>query len=150
MNCNNNGRTFIDFLTLVPGGTAEDATYQIALTHYCCGNRKVCINEALPIAADLKFQVLGEPHSVGNGTFCCDVLCTGTCTYMPYRCGCQCGQCPVTDNIYCTMCVPCSSAETPIITAGIAVASPTNVQPCCGVTNAIGINCSFNVATEEA
>lgn len=151
MACNsNNGMTYVDFLTLVPGGTAEDATYQLSLTHYCCGNRKVCINEALPISANLQFQVLGTPRSLGNDTYCCDVLCTGTCTYMPYTCGCQCNQCPVTDNIYTTLCVPCSSADVPIITAGTSVAMPTNVKACCNVTNAIGINCSFNVSTEAA
>lgn len=151
MACNcNNGKTFIDFLTAVPGGTAEEATYQLALTHYTCGNRKLCINEAYPITADLKFTPLGTPKSVGNETYCCDVLCSGTCTYMPFKCGCNCGVCPQTDNIYTTLCVPCSSATTPTITAGVAQCSPTNVQPCCNVTNAISLTTSFKVATAEA
>lgn len=152
MACNsNNGKTFIDFLTAVPGGTAEDATYQLALTHYTCGNRKLCINEAYPITADLKFTPVGTPRSVGNDTYCCDVLCTGTCTYMPYRCGCGgCNTCPVTDNVYCSMCVPCSSAETPAITAGAVQCSPANVQPCCNVTNAVALTTSFKVATAGA
>lgn len=154
MACNsNNGKTFIDFLTAVPGGTAEKATYQLALTHYLCGNRKLCINEAYPITADLKFTPMGTPKSVGNDTYSCDVLCTGTCTYMPYAgnsCNCQCGQCPRTENIYTMMSVPCSSDAVPAIKAGTTVCSPTNVQACCNVTNAVALNTSFEVSTAEA
>lgn len=153
MACNcKNGTTEIDFLTLVPGGTATDATYQLSLTHYTCGNRKICATGFFPVTANLDYKVLGTPQSVGNDTYCCDVLCTGTCTYMPYRCGsqCQCNQCPVTDNIYFTLCVPCSSAVAPTITAGTTVATPTNLTDCCNITNAVGISTSFNVATADA
>lgn len=147
----NNGKTYIDFLTTVAGGTAENATYMVALTHYTCGNRKLCINESYPTTAELKFTPMGAPKSVGNGTYCCDVLCTGTCTYMPYRYGCNCNNnCPVTDNIYCTMCVPCSSDKTPTITAGEVQCSPTNVQPCYNVTNAVALTTSFAVAEADA
>ena len=150
MSCNcKNGATEIDFLTLIAGSTLADANYQISLTHYLCGNRKVCVGSYYPIAADLNYKVLGTPQNIGNDTYCCDVLVTGTCTYMPYKCGCQnqCNQCPVTDNIYFTMCVPCSSADVPTITGGIVVASPTNLKDCCNVTNAVAITTSFNVAT---
>jgi len=150
MSCNcKNGKTEIDFLTLVPGGEAADANYVLNLTHYTCGNRKICANGFMPITADLKYQVMGTPQDLGNGIFCCDVLCTGTVTYMPYKCGqqCQCNQCPVTENIFCSMCVPCSSAAVPTITAGNAVATPTNLTDCCNITNAVGIAASFNVAT---
>ena len=154
MACNcKNGTTEIDFLTLVPGGTAENATYQLDLTHYTCGNRKICANGFFPITANLTYQALGTPHSVGNDTYCCDVLCSGTVTYMPYKngCGqqCPCNQCPVTDNIFVTMCVPCSSATTPTITAGTVVATPTNLKDCCNVTNAVGLATSFNVTTAQ-
>lgn len=150
MACNcKNGTTDIDFLTLVAGGTAENSNYLLSLTHYTCGNRKICANGLYPISANLNYTVLNAPHDVGNGVYCCDVLCSGTCTYMPYRCGngCDCNQCPVTDNIYFTMCIPCSSAAVPTITAGKVVATPTNLTDCCNVTNAIGITTSFNVAT---
>lgn len=155
MACNcNNGKTFIDFLTAVPGGTAEEATYQLALTHYTCGNRKLCVNnEVYPITADLKFTPVGTPRSIGNETYCCDVICTGTCTYMPYRYGCGnngCNVCPQTDNVYCSLCVPCSSDAVPTITAGEVQCSPTNVQPCSNVTNAVSLTTSFKVATAEA
>ena len=152
MPCNcKNGTTEIDFLTLVPGGTAENANYQLALTHYTCGNRKICATGFFPVSANLQYRVLGTPQSIGNGTYCCDVLVTGTCTYMPYKCGCNqqcpCNQCPVTDNIYFTLCVPCSSATAPTITGGEVVATPTNLTDCCNITNAVGISTSFNVTT---
>lgn len=144
-----NGTTEIDFLTLVPGGTAANATYLLNATHFTCGNRKLCANSMYPVTANLQFQVLNAPHSVGNGTYCCDVLCSGTVTYMPYKIGgnCQCNQCPTTDNVFVTMCVPCSSADVPTITAGTAVATPTNISDCCNVTDAIAIATSFNVTT---
>jgi hypothetical protein len=151
-NCKN-GTTVIDFLTLVPGGTAANANYVLNLTHYTCGHRKLCANGYMPVTANLNYQVLGTPNDLGNGTYCCDVLCTGQVTYMPYKCGdnrCKCNTCPVTDNIYVTMCVPCSSVEVPTITAGKAVAAPSDVKDCCPVTNAIGIATSFNVTTAAA
>lgn len=148
MSCNQNGKTLVEYLTPVSGGTAANATYLLALDHFTCGNRKLCTQEVFPVTADLKFTPLGAPVDIGNGTYCQEVLCSGTCTYMPYQRGCQCENvCPRTENIYCTICVPCSSATTPVLTAGKAVASPTNVQPCCNVTNAIAITTSLNVAT---
>ena len=39
MNCNNNGKTFVVSLTTVPGGTAADASYLLALDHFTCGNK---------------------------------------------------------------------------------------------------------------
>lgn len=147
MSCNQNGKTLVEYLTPVPGGTATDASYLLALDHFTCGNRKLCAQEIFPVTADLKFTPLGTPVDIGNGTYCQEVLCSGTVTYMPYVCGCQCGVCPRTENIYCTFCVPCSAATTPTLTAGTAVASPTNVQPCQNVTNAIAITCTVNVAT---
>ena len=146
----NNGKTFVVSLTTVPGGTAANANYLLALDHYTCGNRKLCSQgEVFPVTADLKATAIGAPVDVGNGTFCQEVLISGTCTYMPYRCGCQCqcGVCPVTDNIYCTICVPCSSAATPTLTIGTSVASPTNVQPCSNVTNCVAITTTLNVTT---
>lgn len=152
MPCNcKNGTTEIDFLTLIPGGTAEDANYLLSLTHFCCGNRKICANGLYPISANLNFQVQNTPVSVGNGAYCCDVLCVGTVTYMPYKTGCNgqcpCNQCPVTDNVFVTMCVPCSSAVAPTLTAGTVVATPTDVKDCCNVTNAVALTTSFNVTT---
>ena len=143
----NNGKTFVVSLTTVPGGTAANANYLLQLDHYTCGNRKLCTQEMFPVSADLKAQAIGSPVDVGNGTFCQEVLVSGTCTYMPYVCGCQCNVCPQTDNIYCTICVPCSSNVQPKVGIETSVASPTNVQPCCNVTNCIAITTTINVAT---
>ena len=143
----NNGKTFVVSLTTVPGGTAANANYLLALDHYTCGNRKLCTQEMFPVSADLKAQAIGSPVDVGNGTFCQEVLISGTCTYMPYQCGCQCNVCPQTDNIYCTICVPCSSNVQPKVGIETSVSSPTNVQPCCNVTNCIAITTTINVAT---
>ena len=147
MNCNNNGKTFVVSLTTIPGGTAADASYLLALDHYNCGGRKVCVSETYPITADLKATALGQPVDVGNGAYCQEVLVSGTCTYMPYVCGCQCNVCPKVDNIYTTICVPCSAATVPTLTVGTSVASPTNVQPCNNVTNCVAITTTINVTT---
>lgn len=144
---NNNGKTFVVSLTTIPGGTAANANYLLQLDHYTCGNKKLCINEAFPVTADLKATAIGLPVNVGNGAFCQEVLVSGSCTYMPYYCGCQCNVCPVTENIYTNICVPCSSAAAPTLAVGNSVASPTNVQPCCNVTNCVAITTTLNVTT---
>ena len=147
MNCNNNGKTFVVSLTTIPGGTAADANYLLQLDHYTCGNRKLCTQEVFPVTADLKATPIGSPVSVGNDAYCQEVLISGSVTYMPYQCGCQCGVCPRTENIYCTLCVPCSAATTPTLAIGTSQAAPTNVQPCCNVTNCVAITTTLNVAT---
>ena len=147
MTCNNNGKTYVISLTTIPGGTAANASYLLQLDHYTCGNRKLCVQEVFPVTADLKATPLGAPVSVGNGSYCQEVLIAGSVTYMPYQCGCQCNVCPRTENIYTTICVPCSAATTPTLTVGTSVASPTNVQPCCNVTNCIAITTTINVTT---
>ena len=144
---NMNGKTTVVSLTTIPGGTAANANYLLQLDHYTCGNRKLCTQELFPVTADLKFTALGTPVSVGNDTYCCEVLVSGSVTYMPYQCGCQCNVCPRTENIYTTICVPCSSAAVPTLTAGTSVATPTNAQPCSNVTNCIAITSSLNVTT---
>lgn len=147
-NCNNNGKTFVVSLTTIPGGTAADANYLLQLDHYTCGGRKLCTQEVFPITAELTATPLGLPVDVGNGTFCQEVLISGSCTYMPYQCGCKCNVCPRTENVYCTICVPCSAATTPTLSIGKSVASPTNVQPCCNTTNCIAVTTTLNVSTE--
>lgn len=153
MACNNNynGQTFVNTCIPAPGATATSATYVVDLTHYNCGNRKVCANGAYPITADLNYKAIGTPQSVGNDTYVQDILITGTCTYMPYRngqnaCGCGCN-CPVTENIWATVSVPVSSATAPTVTAGETIASATNLKDCCSITNAESIVGSFNLAT---
>ena len=151
MACNQNGQTYVNTCIPVPGATATDATYVVDLTHYTCGNRKICANGAYPVTADLNYKAVGAPQSVGNDSYVQDVLITGTCTYMPYRngqnqCGCGCN-CPVTENVWATVSVPVASATAPTITAGDVIASPTNLKDCCSVTNAVSLVGSFNLAT---
>ena len=145
--CNNNGRTLVVSLTTIPGGTAANANYLLTLDHFTCGNRKLCTQEMFPVTADLKATAMGLPVNIGNGSFCQEVLISGSVTYMPYVCGCNCNVCPRTENIYCTICVPCSSAVSPTLTIGNSVAAPTGAQPCCNITNAIAITTSLNVTT---
>ena len=150
MPCKNNGQTYVNTLTPAPGATAASATYVVDMTHYTCGNKKICANGAYPITADLNFKAQGLPQPVGNATYVQDVLITGTVNYMPYRngqnaCGCGCN-CPVTENVWAVVSVPVSAAAAPTITAGETIASPTNLKDCCSLTNAVALVCSFNVA----
>ena len=145
---NNNGKTFVVSLTTIPGTTLADGTYLLSLDHYLCGNRKICVSDATyPIVANLNATPIGQPVDVGNATFCQETLITGSITYLPYVCGCNCGICPRTENIYCSVCLPCSSNVVPKVDIGTSVAAPTNVQPCCNVTNAVAITTTVNVAT---
>ena len=150
MACNNNGQTYLNSLVPVAGSTAADATYVFNLTHFTCGNRKVCVNGAFPITANLAYQVQ-RIYSVGNEAYNADILVSGIVTYMPHRTGgnyngCNCAPCPITENIWTVLSVPVSAATGPTITAGVCQCSPTNVSDCCNITNAISITSSFNVA----
>ena len=150
MPCNNNGQTYVNTLTPAPGATAANANYVVDMTHYTCGNRKICANGAYPVTADLNFKAQGLPQPVGNDTYVQDVLITGIVNYMPYKngqnnCGCGCN-CPVTENIWAVVSVPVAAATSPTITAGETIASPTNLKDCCSITNAVSLVCSFNVA----
>lgn len=146
-NCNNNGKTIVEYLTTIPGGTATNANYLLSLEHYLCGNRKVCTQESFPISANLSATAIGSPVSVGNGSYCVEVLVSGNITYLPFTCGCNCNVCPRTEGVYVSICVPCSSSAVPTLTIGTSVASPTNIAPCCNVTNAVAITTTLNVTT---
>lgn len=157
-NCNsNNGKTYINSILPLPKAVASatSTTYVFDLTHYLCGNRKLCINAAYPLSAVLNYQVQSiEP--VGNGAYDCTILCTGQCTYMPYKCGCNscnpcnncnpCNICPQTDYIFCQFNIPLTSETVPTLTAGIAVCDPANVSDCCNTTNAVSISSSLLVS----
>lgn len=156
MGCfNTNGQTYVNTCVPVPGASATSATYVVDLTHFTCGNRKICANGAYPVTGSLSYKVLDAPKSVGNNSYVVDVLITGTCTYLPYRtgqstCGCGCN-CPISENVWATVSVPVASAAVPTITAGDVLASPTNLRDCCSVTNAVSLVSSFNLAsTAEA
>ena len=145
-----NGATLSDFQSLVPGGTADNATYLLGLTQYTCGNRKMPINDdAYPVIANLTASVIGTPKNVGNGSFCCQVQVLGTVTYRPCNC-CEPKQVYVVKNLF----LPCPTAEAPTLTIGEVIAQPQPISyfnGCCSsyysCTNKISITTSLNVAS---
>ena len=149
MNCNVNGKTYVDFLTPAPGGTATSASYNLGLTHYTCGNKKMCINggEGLPGISALDVQVLGTPRLIGNGQYCCDVRCMCDLTYRQvYQCGCS-NPCLETEKIIATVCVPVSSDTVPTVTANGALVDPVGFSCPSQSTNEVSITVSFTLAT---
>lgn len=149
-NCRN-GQTYVNTCIPAPGATATDATYVLNLTHYTCGQKKICANGAYPITANLDYRVLGTPESVGNDTYNCSVLVTGSVTYMPYKsngygCSCNCPACPVTENVWTTLSVPVTTDAIPALTAGDCVCEATELRDCSSLTDAVSITTSFNVA----
>ena len=151
MSCNRNGQTYVNTCIPVPGATAENATYVVDLTHYTCGNKKICANGAFPVTANLNYQVIGTPQSVGNDAYQVDVMITGQVTYMPYVYGqgmCGCNVCPVTENIWATVSVPWTADTAPAALPGTPVATPTNLRDCCSITNAVSIVDSFALAVK--
>ena len=141
-----NGQTHVNTVIPFPGATATAATYVVDLTHYFCGNRKVCANSAFPIAANLNYQVLSVDE-VGKGVYNATIFVTGQISYKPYRNGCNsCGcedNCYRTDNVWATISVPVTSADTPTITPGICKCAATNLRDCCSVSNAVSVVTSF-------
>lgn len=151
MDCNcKNGATELDFLSLVPGGTAENANYMLGLTQYTCGGKKMAVNDAAyPVIANLQASVIGTPQDIGNGAFCCEVQISGTVKFRACR-DCE----PSEVFVLKQFCVPCSSATAPTITIGKVVAQPEPIayyRGCCAAqypcTNKIAITTSINVAT---
>ena len=153
MSCNRNGETYVNTLVPVPGATAEQASYVLDLTHFLCGNRKVCANSAFPIAANLNYQVLSVDE-LGKGAYNANIFITGQVSYKPYRngnssCGCE-DNCYRTDNIWVSLSVPVTTADTPTITPGLTKCVATNLRDCCNVSNAVSIATSFMVESPAA
>ena len=145
-----NGATELDFLLPVLGGTAANAVYEVGLTQYTCGRRRLAVNDsAHPVVANLSASVLGTPKSLGNGAFCCEVQIIGTLAYKACNC-CE----PKEVYVVSQFCVPCSSAAVPTVTLGEVIAQPEAVSyfnGCCtGVyptTNRIAVTTSLGVTT---
>ena len=150
MNCKSNGATQLDFLSLVAGGTADNADYICGLTQYTCGNKQMAVNDPThPVKAELSASVVGSPQNLGNGTFCCEVLVAGTMTYKPCGC-CE----PREVFIAKQFCVPCSSAVAPTVSVGNVIAQPEAsivYNGCCACsypsTNKAALTFSINVTT---
>lgn len=143
----NNGKTFVNFLTPAPGGTEASASYLLGLTHYTCGNKKMCVNGAdgMPIASNLDVQLLGGVNDLGNGQYCCDVRFVCDVTYQQVTgCGCCPNTCLQTEKVVATLCVPCGATVTGVQANGV-MANAANVRCGCSVTNQVDLTVSFTI-----
>lgn len=150
MSCNcKNGRTYVNFLTPAPGGTATSASYNLGLTHYTCGNKKMCVNsaEGFPLASNLDVQVMGSPRLLGNGQYCCDVRCICDVTYQQvYGCGCCQNTCLQTEKVVASVCVPCGETAPTVVANGV-VADAVNINCNGSSTNEVALTLSFTLNT---
>lgn len=150
MNCNVNGKTYVNYCTPAAGGTAASASYMLSLTHYLCGDKEMCINngEGLPSISVLNSQVLNAPRLLGNGQYCCDVSFMCDLTYREvYKCGCS-NPCPQNERFTANYCLLLTSDTVPTVTVNGALVDP--VGECCASqkTNEVSVFISFTVATE--
>lgn len=149
-----NGKTYVNFLTPVQGSTEASASYVLGLTHFTCGNKKMCVNNAngFPVASNLDVQVLGVPRLIPNTeVYCCDIRVICDLTYeQVYGCGCCPNTCLQTEKIVAVVCVPVTSADIPTVSASGALADPANVACGCSTTNECTLNVSFTLETAPA
>ena len=156
MACNNrNGKTYYNSLTPFPGGTGTSTSYLLDCTHYTCGNKQMCINsaEGFPLASNFDVQVLGVPRPFeGSDLYCCDVRLICDLTYQQvYRCGCGCpNSCLETEKVIVTKCIPCPSADVPVVKAVGVSASPVGVTCGCSSTNVVDVEFAFTVESEAS
>lgn len=146
----NNGKTFVNWMTPGPGQTAASAPWQVGLTHYTCGNKKMCVNsaEGFPVASALSVQVIGGPNLIPeSGQYCCDVRIICDVTYQQvWGCSCCPNTCPVTEKVVATVCVPCGETLPTVADAGVT-ANAANVQCGCSTTNEMALNVAFTLET---
>lgn len=145
-----NGQTFVNWLTPAPGGTEASAPYQVGLTHYTCGNKKMCVynGEGFPVASALDVQIIGGPNLLpGSTQYCCDVRIICDVTYQQiWGCSCSPNTCLVTEKVVATVCVPCGETLPTIANTGV-VAAAANVQCGCSTTNEMSLNVAFTLET---
>lgn len=148
-----NGETVLTSLAVVPTGTqsATSQEYMLDLTHYLCGNRKVCIGGNYPLQGVLNFTLDGVPVSVGNDAYAVTVNVTGSVNYKPYVQGC-CNVCPKQDFVGLKLTIPVYSATgVPTVTLSTAgsVVNTTAIatQDCCSITNEVRMLTSLIVTT---
>ena len=148
MACNSkNGKTYYNSLTPFPGGTEASTTYLLGCSHYTCGNKQMCVTaDGFPLASNFDIQVLGVPRPVGDH-YCCDIRCICDLTYQQvYRCGCGCpNSCLETEKVIVTRCIPCPSADVPVVTPVGVSASPVGATCGCPSTNLANVEFAFTV-----
>ena len=155
MACNNrNGKTYFNSLTPFPGGTEESTSYLMDCTFYTCGNKQMCVNsaEGYPFARNFEAQVLNVPRPLGDGLYCCDVRFTCQLVYQQvYRCGCVCpNNCLQSEDVVVTRCIPCPSADVPVVKAVGVSASPVGVTCGCPSTNVADVEFAFTVESSAS
>ena len=146
-----NGSTSVNFLTPYPA--ADTQSYLLQLTHWTCGNRQMCLNnaEGLPIVSNLTLQQVGAIQSLGNGTYCCDVRCVCDLTYQQIMgSGCCPNYCLQTEKCVATVCVPVLADTEPTLTPNGASVTPLRVSCRCNTTNMVAIDVSFGIEQAAA
>lgn len=156
MACNQkNGKTYYNSLTAFQGGTEASTNYLLDCTHYTCMNRQMCINsgEGFPLAKNFDIQVLGVPRPLGNsGLYCCDIRCICDLVYQQvYRCGNGCpNTCLQEETVVVTRCIPCPSADVPIVKALGVSATPVGASCGCPSTNVAEVEFAFAIESGES
>ena len=143
-----NGQTYVDYLSPLPGGTAESATWQMGLTHYTCGNKKMCVDsaEGFPAASNLDVQVISGPRLVGNDQYCCMVRVICNVIYKQvWGCGCCPNTCIQDEKIVATKCVPVANDNPVTVTANGVLCDAVNVQCGCSTTNECSLTVGFTL-----
>lgn len=146
-----NGSTEVNFLTPYPA--ADPQSYLLRLTHYTCGNKQMCLNNAdgLPVVSNLSLQQVGEIQSLGNDTYCVDVRCICDLTYQQISGNSCCpNYCLQTEKCVVTICVPVLSSDAVTLTSNGASVMPLRVSCRCNTTNTVSIDVSFSVAQTAA
>lgn len=156
MACNSkNGKTYYNSLTPFPGATEASASYLLDCTHYTCGNKQMCVNsaEGFPLASNFNIQVVGAPRPFeDSGLYCCDIRCICDLTYQQvYRCGNGCpNTCLETEKVIVTRCIPCPSADVPVVKAVGVSANPMGVSCGCPSTNVVDVEFAFTVESSAS
>ena len=148
-----NGSTEVNFLTPFAGATATSASYLLQLTHFTCGNKQMCLNNAddLPVVSNLNLQQVGSIQQLGEDTYCCDVRCICDLTYQQI-CGNSCcpNYCLQTEKCVATVCVPVLSNGAVTLTPNGASVTPQRISCRCNTTNTVSLDVSFTLEQAAA
>ena len=146
-----NGSTSVNFLTPYPAGDTQ--SYLLQLTHYTCGNKQMCLNNAdgLPVVSNLSLQQVGEITPLGSDTYCVEVRCVCDLTYQQISGNACCpNYCLQRETCVATVCVPLTSADAVTLTANGASVMPVRISCRYNTTNTVSIDVSFSVAQAAA
>ena len=148
-----NGNTEVNFLTPFPPSGTGETSYLLQLTHWTCGNKQMCLNNAdgLPIISNLTLQQVGGIYAFENGTYCCDVRCVCDLTYQQISGNACCpNTCLQTEKCVVTFCVPVLSADPVTLTPNGAIVTPQRISCRSNTTNTCAIDVSFSIEQAAA